>query len=95
MNTPGFTAEASLNATSGQYHATSSMNRISGTGGGITLAGTCTCTDPQCTWTCPSPDPCAHCRSLPTACARARCFCICNDGIPIPSIHAPCGFVCT
>ena len=94
MNIPGFTASASAYKTSGRYFMTSMTSQI----GGVTLAGTCTCTDPNCTWTCPIPDPCARCGSLPTPCARARCFCLCEGGIPVscrPGPSCPCGFLCT
>jgi hypothetical protein len=98
MNLPGFTAEALVHRKKTQYRTAWTTAEIGKLPQGITLAGTCTCTDPNCTWTCPSPptpDPCARCRNLADPCARARCYCICNDGIPVPSPFAPCHFVCT
>jgi hypothetical protein len=94
MNIPGFAAESSVYVTKRQY-------RISGMRGGsirnrITPAGTCTCTDPACTWSCPVPPPpddCTRCRRL-TGCAKSRCLCECVGGIVINNPHAPCGFRC-
>ena len=88
---PGFTAEDSLYATKQQYRGTQ------GTGmrNGVTLAGTCTCTDPGCTWTCPLPPPppiddCDRCMRL-SGCARKICFCECGGGICV----GPCCRFCT
>jgi hypothetical protein len=39
-------------------------------------------------------DPCRRCNAM-TGCAKARCECICNDGVPIPSHISKCGFLCT
>jgi hypothetical protein len=79
MTMPGFTANASVYKTNIQYQANSMRNYGSGTRDGVTLAAI---------------DPCAHCGLLP-GCARFRCFCICNDGVPIPVHRPPCNFVCT
>src|SRR6266550_5943844 len=97
MNIPRFAAEASLYRTSRHYAMTGTIDQAGGIGNALTLAGTCTCTDPNCSWTCPSPDPCTHC-GIFKGCARQRCLCECADGIPVdvrPSPTFPCGFECT
>ncbi len=54
MTMPGFTAEASVYATQNRY-----LTGLQGWGlnNRVALAGTCTCTDPGCTFSCPSPPP--------------------------------------
>jgi hypothetical protein len=95
INIPGFTAEASLYKTNLQYHL-ASMQR-GGVSNSITLAGACTCTDPGCSWTCPSPpppDPCEHCQGL-TGRARFVCECECGGGIIRPGSCTPFRLCCT
>ena|SRR5215471_10066320 len=99
MNIPGFTADASIYRMNEGYYMSGVMNSVNSEG--VTLAGSCTCSDPTCanpTCSCscpPPPDPCTHCASLPTLCARVRCFCTCAGGIPVPSHFGQCGFLCT
>jgi hypothetical protein len=95
MRMPGFTAEASTYKSNIQYHVTHMTNQVMDIGGRVTLAaGTCSCTDPGCTWSCPAPpiDPCG-CDRL-HGCARIRCDCECNGGSTESAPSAPCGFVC-
>ena len=73
MNMPGFTAEASIYVTQSWYRV--SMQG-SGSNDSVALAGACTCTDSNCTWSCPvtpppppPPDECAHLKGA------ARCNC--------------------
>ena len=77
MNTPGFTAEVSVYATQNRYLT---AQQGWGLNNRVALAGTCTCTDPGCTFSCPSPppppDPCdAVCRGH-----NPRACCICSGG---------------
>jgi hypothetical protein len=60
MTMPGFTAEVSVYASHNRYLA---GLQASGLSSRVALAGSCTCTDPGCTFSCPltpfSPsDPC-------------------------------------
>jgi len=93
MSMPGFAAQVSLYQSSGHYRSTT----MQGIGiDSIALAGTCTCSDPGCTWSCPAPPPpddcnrqCGHL----TGCARNRCFCeadACGNGI----CHGSCCQTC-
>jgi hypothetical protein len=55
MNLPGFQASASLCASTNVYWAGASQHA----GGAITPAqNSCTCTSPQCTWSCPTGPNC-------------------------------------
>lgn len=56
MSWPGFTAGTSIFASQNRYVG---RRRRSGMNDGIMLAGTCTCTDPKCTWS-RGPVPCRH-----------------------------------
>jgi hypothetical protein len=67
MNTPGFTAEASVFAVRNRY--VSGMQG-SGVNDGVVLAGTCTCTDPKCTWSCPTSPPGGFCHRESPTCYR-------------------------
>jgi hypothetical protein len=82
MSMPGFSAAASLYQTDEQYR--SRIENIPSSWNSITLAQTAAF------------DPCAHCRSLPSPCARARCACVCAGGdvIPVSPIISHCGFLC-
>jgi hypothetical protein len=83
MNLPGFTAHLSLNNGRKHYYMATGVDQGSGAGQGVTIASI------------PPPgDPCHHCASL-RGCAAARCYCVCNDGIPVPSRLGRCGFLCT
>ena len=77
---PGMSAEASLyrskliyrNAASGIAYDSSNISLA---------ADSCQCTSPNCTWHCPTPDPCqARCQGL-EGCAAFECSCVCNGGI--------------
>ena len=81
MNLPGFTADASLGGTNVQYL-------------GYTFEGGSD-RNVRAQQLAQVFDPCFHCRFLTNLCARARCFCICNDGVPVPSHLGKCGFLCT
>jgi hypothetical protein len=83
MSMPRFDAAASLYVTNGYYLANRVRN-ARGSPSGVTLAQFAAF------------DPCAHCRFLPTPCARARCACICAGGdvIPVSPIISHCGFLC-
>src|SRR5262245_11823628 len=61
-------------------------------GGVWPAANTCTCTSPDCRWSCPSPpDPCAGL----TGCALSRCVCRQDDTCRVVSDpHPPCFFRC-
>src|SRR5882724_7672012 len=75
MNRPGFNADASVYKTNSQYRIGSTTSQTSGIRNGITLAGTCTCTDPHCTWTCPrQPPTCPECQFL-AGCNLGECRC--------------------
>jgi hypothetical protein len=92
MSLPGFTAEASILASQNQCVGRlwrSSMND------GVMLAGSCTCTDPKCTWSCPMSPPGGFCRRESPTCYRecltrdpgdpygaqnCRCCCTGNPG---------------
>lgn len=98
MKLPGFTAEAALHEAMNTYRPSGLMRQSAATRNGVVLAGTCTCTDPGCTWTCPTPQPpnaCTRCEPL-SGCAKLKCLCECEGGIPVP-VDAPtrCGWVCT
>jgi hypothetical protein len=88
MNIPGFAAEASLNRRSKSYP-------MIGTHSGrahadVILAGSCTCTDPNCTWSCPPPPP-PDCTT--TGCPQGRICCDCIDP-PICIGQALCRRLC-
>src|SRR5271166_4180910 len=78
MTMPGFTAESSVYVTQNQY-----LTGLQGWGlnNRVALAGTCTCSDPGCTFSCPSPpppplDPCRDvCRGgdSPACCSCQGC----------------------
>jgi hypothetical protein len=98
MKLPGFTAEAAIYRAMSNYRPSGLTHKSSAVGGSIILAGTCTCTDPSCTWTCPAPqppNPCTRCEPL-SGCAKLECLCICEGGIPV-HVDSPtrCGWVCT
>jgi hypothetical protein len=55
MKLPGFQASASLYGSTNNYRAAAFRQM----GGAITLAqDSCTCTSPNCTWSCPTPPTC-------------------------------------
>jgi hypothetical protein len=104
MSMPGMTAEASLYRSNVAYGA----KPASGAGTGrypVRLAqDSCTCTSPNCTWSCPGPPPppvCPYpqCRGLrPGSCPWLRCCCIQGGGDWVWVGHfpgSPCGYVCT
>jgi hypothetical protein len=89
MTTPGFTAEASVYASQNRY-----LTGLQGSGlsSRVALAGSCTCTDPGCTFSCPSPPPppdcTAECAGQHFPQVTQRC-CDCNGGI-WDSVHHQC-----
>jgi hypothetical protein len=99
MNMPRFTAGASI------YNSPMPMNlrhpaiAISALAPGhsVTLGvDSCHCTSPNCTWSCPTPDPCVQlCGKIINVCERKKCVCECNGGIPVSAPGIACGFVCT
>ena len=98
LSLPQFTAEAALYKSMSNFRSSGLMHQSSATGNGITLAGSCTCTDPGCTCTCPAsppPNHCSGCEKL-SGCAQLKCLCSCEGGIPV-YVDAPtrCGWVCT
>lgn len=68
MNMPGFTADTSVYQTSRPYQTISFDDPGNGRLAAITVAS-------------PIFNPCSRYNRL-YGCAKARCFCICNDGIP-------------
>jgi len=98
MTLPGFTADSSIYRTRLSYYTAMGSGALGVpadpmASGDITMAGSCTCTDPGCTWTCPPPppDPCQRCNSL-SGCARFKCFCKCAGGVLTPpNPWFPCG----
>jgi hypothetical protein len=81
MNMPGFGADASLARTNVLYSAYTFANHSN--------------RNVHAQEFTPAFDPCSHCQFLTNQCARIRCYCICNDGIPVPSRLGKCGFLCT
>ena len=61
MTLPGISAQDSLYEASGHYYMAGVADRAGWAGPGVMLAGTCTCTDPNCQWSCPSPPTCPTC----------------------------------
>lgn len=58
---PGFNAEASLYISPETYRSSGGRGAMIGA---VQLASpTCLCTDPNCTWTCPSPPPQNECNT--------------------------------
>jgi hypothetical protein len=92
--TPGFSAETALYRSSLAYYA---LAIAAGSGHQLVqpAQGTCTCTSPDCQWTCPlppPPDPCAGLRG----CALARCSCRQDPTCRVvPDTRPPCFFHCS
>jgi hypothetical protein len=99
MTLPLFSAAASIYNRIAPIHVLYQAKATSGLSNrrGVGLAtDTCQCTSPNCTWTCPAPDPCLQlCGKIANPCARKRCVCTCNGGVPVSAPGIPCGFVCT
>jgi hypothetical protein len=87
MTIPGFTAEASAYESTSQY----SVFAWDGTHGTRGVSPASTHTDQALPG---GIDPCRRCNRM-TGCARSRCLCQCDGGIPVASSHAHCGFLCT
>ena len=93
MMTPGFSAETSVYRSSLTYYG---LDVSAGSEHQSVRAaqGSCTCTSPNCTWSCPPPpppDPCAGLRG----CALARCTCRNEGGCRmVPDSRPPCFFHC-
>jgi hypothetical protein len=92
--TPGFSAETSLYRSSLAYYQ---LAFAPGSGHQLVSPAqdSCTCTSPNCTWSCPPPpppDPCAGLRG----CALSRCLCQNEDGCRVVSDphRPPCFFHC-
>src|SRR5215813_8026859 len=95
MNLPQFTADASLYMAKASYRT--SGGALSIESGVFAAAGTCTCTDPKCTWSCPTPPP-------PPFCYRGRpnCYGDCvtrcvedSGGDPFDACPHNCRCCCT
>jgi hypothetical protein len=100
MNLPRLAAAASFYNTmtrlNSLYHAIATGGLVPGRNAVGLAAGSCRCTSPNCTWSRPSSDPCLQqCGKILNACARKKCVCICEGGVPAPAPGVPCGFVCT
>jgi len=98
MNMPGFTAEASVGVNARGFYLAGRQDQDMSNR--VALAGSCTCTDPQCdnptcTCSCPVVDPCLQCDSITNVCAKERCLCTCNGGRISSSLRPPCFFQCT
>ena len=90
MMTPGFSAETSLYRSSLAYYQ---LAIAAGSGPQpVRLAqDSCTCTSPDCTWSCPPPDPCAGL----SGCALRRCICTHEPGCRlVADARPPCFFHC-
>jgi hypothetical protein len=90
MMTPGFSAETSLYRSSLTYYA---LGVFAGSEPQSVRAAqdSCTCTSPDCTWSCPPPDPCAGL----SGCALRRCICTHEPGCRlVHDSHPPCFFHC-
>jgi hypothetical protein len=87
MTIPGFTAEASAYKSTGQYH----MSALDGAHRTLGVSPASAHTDQALAGPI---DPCRRCIRM-SGCARSRCLCQCDGGIPIASSHAHCGFLCT
>jgi hypothetical protein len=93
MMTPGFSAETSLYRSSLAYYQ---LAIAAGAGPHpVRLAqDSCTCTSPNCTWSCPPPPPPDPCAGL-SGCALRRCICRNEGGCRIVGdSHPPCFFHC-
>jgi hypothetical protein len=100
MNLPRLTAAASIYTTITRLN---SLYLAIATGGSPPVrsvvgsaADSFQCTSPNCTWSCPPLDLCLQqCGKILNACARKRCVCTCEGGVPVSAPDIPCGFVCT
>ena len=100
MNLPRLAASASIynpmTRLHSLYHAIATGRPVPGRNAVALAADSCQCTSPNCTWSCPPSDPCLQqCGKILNACARKRCVCKCEGGVPVPAPGIPCGFVCT
>lgn len=87
MTIPGFTAEASAYESRRQYRGFALDGTLRASG--VSLAGALAPQAPI------EPiDPCRRCARM-FGCAKNRCLCQCDGGVPIASSHAHCGFLCT
>ena len=87
MMTPGFSAETSLYRSSLTYYA---RGVFAGSEHQSVRAAqdSCTCTSPNCTWSCPPPPPPDPCAGL-SGCALRRCICSHEPGCKIVSDFPP------
>jgi hypothetical protein len=92
MMMPGFSAETSLYRSSLAYYQLA-IAAGSGHQAVRPALDSCTCTSPNCTWSCPPPPP-PECAGL-TGCALKRCECTLDPTCEIRhSAAPPCFFQC-
>ena len=79
MQIPGFCAEASVYVARSHYGSYSGGGRGAAAGGTVMLAAdSCQCTSPNCSWSCPLPQPGPFCHRGRPNC-YADCVARCND----------------
>jgi hypothetical protein len=90
MMTPGFSAETSLYQSGLTYYG---LGIAAGSAHQSVRPAqdSCTCTSPDCTWSCPPPDPCdTKCGGISDRCKRNDCYCACLGGKIQRDQRPPC-----